>query len=325
VKPVRLLPVFVFAGLALLVFKCIGLATNGGYVLTGAGAAVAQEAAPPADPSADPTMTLPSEPTLTDSSPTLTDQAPTLAAPEAAKSEQTVAADHTAAAADPAQAAATEPAPTAPDLAVGCTPQPADGTSAPDAGPVVEVKGETLPTDCPLPTDAIATTLDGNGNPVPLTAADGASLTEKQILERLSERRTQLDAFEAELAIRQSLVDAAEKRLEERAAALKEVETRITALVDQKKVNEDSEFKGLVNLYESMKPKDASQIFNTLDMTILTKLARVMNPKKLAPIMAAMDPAVADTLTVNLAINEPDPAADPAAMDLSALPQIVGQ
>ena len=34
-KSVRLLPVVIFAALALLLFKGIGLVTNGGYILTG--------------------------------------------------------------------------------------------------------------------------------------------------------------------------------------------------------------------------------------------------------------------------------------------------
>ncbi len=40
-KSVRLLPVVIFAALALLLFKGIGLVTNGGYVLTGSNAVLA--------------------------------------------------------------------------------------------------------------------------------------------------------------------------------------------------------------------------------------------------------------------------------------------
>ena len=50
---VRLLPIVIFAALALLVFKGIGIVTNGGYVLTGTTVAVAQagedSAAQPSD------------------------------------------------------------------------------------------------------------------------------------------------------------------------------------------------------------------------------------------------------------------------------------
>ena len=42
-RSVRLLPIVIFAALALLLFKGVGLVTNGGYELTGPVAAVANE------------------------------------------------------------------------------------------------------------------------------------------------------------------------------------------------------------------------------------------------------------------------------------------
>ena len=48
-RSIRLLPVVIFAALALLIFKGIGLMTNGGYVLTGPAAVVAQEGGAPPD------------------------------------------------------------------------------------------------------------------------------------------------------------------------------------------------------------------------------------------------------------------------------------
>lgn len=331
-KSVRLLPIVVLAGFALLLFKSIGLLTNGGYVLVGGSEAVAEEHGAPAatEEGGDPTITLPSEPTLMDDAPTLTDDAPTLSeAVEAGHGAPAGEAEHgdtAAAEGDHGEAGVDPAAEGAHDLASACDPVPADGTSALEHG--VDTGGaatEALGEDCPLPADAVPTTIDGSGNTVPLVAEDGSSLTEKQILERLAERRTQLDAFEAELAIRASLVEAAEKRIEERVAALEAVEARINALVEEKKAIDEGEFKGLVSLYEAMKPGDAAQIFDELDMLVLLKVARSMNPKKLAPVMAKMDPSVAQTLTVNLAVNEPEPTMQIAGEDLSALPQIVGQ
>ena len=63
------------AALALLVFKGIGLVTNGGYVLTGTTAVMAQEG-----DTAAAALSTPSEATMTDSSPTIADGAPTLPA-----------------------------------------------------------------------------------------------------------------------------------------------------------------------------------------------------------------------------------------------------
>ena len=61
-RSIRLLPIVIFAALALLVFKGIGLVTNGGYVLTGTAQVVAQDDGSSSS-SADTTMsmTMPSE------------------------------------------------------------------------------------------------------------------------------------------------------------------------------------------------------------------------------------------------------------------------
>src|SRR5690606_23349524 len=68
VKPVRLLPVVIFAAIALLLFKGVGLLTTGGYVLTGTSVAIAagEEGAPEAG--ATPTLVMPHEPTMEDTS-----------------------------------------------------------------------------------------------------------------------------------------------------------------------------------------------------------------------------------------------------------------
>ncbi len=66
-KSIRLLPVVIFAALALLVFKGIGLVTNGGYVLTGTVPAIAQDA------SVDANAPVPSDTVATDTSPVVGD------------------------------------------------------------------------------------------------------------------------------------------------------------------------------------------------------------------------------------------------------------
>jgi flagellar motility protein MotE (MotC chaperone) len=53
----------------------------------------------------------------------------------------------------------------------------------------------------------------------------------------------------------------------------------------------------LVSLYEGMKPKAAAAVFDKLDTGTLLVLAGHMNPRKLSPIMAAMDPEKASRIT----------------------------
>jgi len=88
---------------------------------------------------------------------------------------------------------------------------------------------------------------------------------ERAILERLQERRQELDTRARELDIRESLIKAAEKRMEGQLAELKETEARITVATQQKDEAQAARFKGLVTMYENMKPRDAAKIFDRLD------------------------------------------------------------
>jgi flagellar motility protein MotE (MotC chaperone) len=74
-----------------------------------------------------------------------------------------------------------------------------------------------------------------------------------------------------------------------------------------------------------MKPKDAAKIFNNLDMNVLLRVAKTMSPRKMAPILAEMDAARAQELTVQMANLADRPPTEMTPDDFAALPQIVGQ
>jgi flagellar motility protein MotE (MotC chaperone) len=96
-------------------------------------------------------------------------------------------------------------------------------------------------------------------------------------------------------------------------------------LVEEMKAADEGEFSALVKMYEGMKPADAAAIFNQLDGKVLVRLARGINPRKMAPIMAKMDATRAQELTVRLADEQAQPDVALGAADLASLPQIVGQ
>src|SRR5215475_14263415 len=99
------------------------------------------------------------------------------------------------------------------------------------------------------------------------------SASERAILERLQARRQELDARAREIDIRESLLKAAEKRIEEKSADLKATEARITAASGQKDEAESARLKNIVTMYEAMKPKDAAKVFDRLDMGVLIEIA----------------------------------------------------
>lgn len=174
------------------------------------------------------------------------------------------------------------------------------------------------------PQDAAPIMIKKDGDIVSWEDADDLADTERAILARLSERRKELDALEAQLKVQEDIVRAAEKRLETRAAELKEIEARIQQLVDRKEGLEDEQFGSLVSMYENMKPNDAARIFDRLDMLVLVRMVERMNPRKMASILAAMDAEKAEALTINLANPNLQQMETVPAQD-DALPQIVGQ
>ena len=92
---------------------------------------------------------------------------------------------------------------------------------------------------------------------------------ERAILERLGERRQELEARARELEIRENLLKSAEKRLETRGSELKEMETRAGRQRPEARGKGYAQLKSLVIMYENMKAKDAARIFDRLEMRVL--------------------------------------------------------
>lgn len=134
-------------------------------------------------------------------------------------------------------------------------------------------------------------------------AAEEAGLSSNEIivLRSLQARREALDEREAGITTREGATAAAEGRLQEQIAELKAVETRIQGLLSQMETKGNERMASLVKTYESMKPKDAANIFNGMDDAVLIDIAKAMKPATLAAILAAMNPKRAEALTRMLA------------------------
>src|SRR6204780_1464223 len=127
------------------------------------------------------------------------------------------------------------------------------------------------------------------------------SASERAILERLQARRQELEARAREIDIRESLLKAAEKRVEARVEELKGVESRISTATGQKTEADAARFKGIITMYESMKPKDAAKVFDRLEMPVLIQIASQIAPRKMSDILGLMQTEAAERLTVELA------------------------
>jgi flagellar motility protein MotE (MotC chaperone) len=146
---------------------------------------------------------------------------------------------------------------------------------------------------------------------------------ERAVLESLSQRHQELETRAREMDVRESLLKAAEKRIEARLQELKEVEARLTGAAAKKDEAEIAKFKSLVSMYENMKAKDAAKILDRLNMRVLIELVNAMNPRRMSDILGQMQPDVVERLTLEIANRSG--AVDKAATTPAELPKIEGR
>lgn len=167
-------------------------------------------------------------------------------------------------------------------------------------------------------TDAAPATKDFAGDDT-----DTGSAAEVDVLASLSKRRAELDNRARALDMRENVLAATEKRVDEKIATLKQLQAQVTTLIGQRDTAQEKQVTALVKTYSAMKPKDAARIFDGLSDDVLVPVAQEMKSDALAPVLAAMSPSAAQKLTVKLAskLNLPDtagPAQTPASQTQTA-------
>lgn len=164
-----------------------------------------------------------------------------------------------------------------------------------------DITGSThgAPKEAPKPA-APETKLEGT--PVKMDETQPqVSASERAILERLQARRQEIESRQREIDIRESLLKSAEKRIENKVEEMKAVESRITATQAEQKAAEAQRLKGLVTMYEGMKPKDAARVFDRLEMGVLIEITSAIAPRKMSDILGLMSSEAAERLTVEMA------------------------
>jgi flagellar motility protein MotE (MotC chaperone) len=294
VRDFRLIPIVLVAVVSLLALKSLGLVFDGGYTLGqrlgGSDTLVV--------------TTVPVPPTVQLQSPTSPLELAT-AQPSGAKSWMQEIFNYpditgSVAASKPENKPADKPADKlAPGKAAG------QGAAAQKGPPAVQ---------------KAATTPAADGTVVPMDRPRPASAAERALLGRLHERRQQLDARARELDVRESLIKAAEKKIETRNTAQKADDAKDGPPGQRK--DDNPRLKAVVTIYETMKPKEAARIFDRLDIKVLLDVARQINPRRMSEILAQMTPEAAERLTVELASGG---AGTGKAADPSSLPKIEGR
>jgi len=217
-----------------------------------------------------------------------------------------------------AQQAAAPPTATAPQQQAAASQKQASAPQAP-AQPTADVAKAAPPAEDARPGPQTA---EASSSGAPSAAAPDAkpvmkdplllSPAEIEVLQELSARRAQLDRRAGDLDQQQIVMQAAEKRIDEKIAKLEALQKGIQSTVDKQNAADDARTQSLVKIYETMKPADAAQILSQLDMPILLQMLSRMKEAKTAPILAAMDPTKAEAITTAMAKRQNPPSVPPA-------------
>ncbi len=159
---------------------------------------------------------------------------------------------------------------------------------------------------------AVEPTLMGQRPTAPVTTTQLAALPEPAAgpvpgtyerlrVEPFLEEREALARQQEALQVRQVALEVAERRLRGLYDQLDGLRAEVDARLGELEARDEERLAGLVKLYEAMKPKKAALIFDELDFDVLAPLALDISERKLAPIVAAMEPRVARRLTAELA------------------------
>ena len=171
---------------------------------------------------------------------------------------------------------------------------------------VAESKPETPPATPPSsPTSGEA----DPARPLVLGSKERVGPAEIEVLQQLAERRNDLERRSKDLDKREALLVAAEQRFDQKVVELKKLREEIQGLLKQVDEKQAAQLDSLVKIYETMKPKEAARIFETMDLPVLLNVLERMKESKTAPILAAMDPLKAKEVTVALVDRRQLPAA----------------
>ena len=134
-----------------------------------------------------------------------------------------------------------------------------------------------------------------------ITQLSGLSQSEVEVLQALSARRQTLDQRATQIETQDDMMAAAQRRIDERLAELHQLETRVNGLLGQLDQAQEQRLAALVDVYQRMRAKDAANVFNGLDDTVMVQVASRMRQANLAEVMGRMQPDRARHLTQLLA------------------------
>ena len=108
--------------------------------------------------------------------------------------------------------------------------------------------------------------------------ATGPAAGQDQLLEAIRQREAQLAAEEKRLADRKQTLGVAEAKLAEQLAAFEKAQKNLEKTLAMADQAAERDLARMTTVYENMKPADAAQIFETMDVSFAAGLLARMRP-----------------------------------------------
>lgn len=121
------------------------------------------------------------------------------------------------------------------------------------------------------------------------------------LLLAIRERDAQLDSREQRLAQRLEVFTVATEEFERRRDALIAAEERLAATLAIADQAAENDIRQITAVYENMKPKDAAEVFDTMDQTFAAGFLIRMNPQAAADILSNMEAETAYAVSLLMA------------------------
>ncbi|MDO6584243.1 hypothetical protein Q4543_01815 [Salipiger sp. 1_MG-2023] len=148
--------------------------------------------------------------------------------------------------------------------------------------------------------DAIASE-HGAGVPGNSVAACTAEEDIAPVLSALKAREERITKRETDIETRMQALSIAEQEIDRKLVALEEAEVKLRSTLAMAKTAADDDVDRLTQVYASMKPKQASALFEEMDPEFSAGFLGRMRPDAAAAIMAGLTPATAYTISAMLA------------------------
>ncbi|WP_171124133.1 MULTISPECIES: MotE family protein [unclassified Ruegeria] len=123
----------------------------------------------------------------------------------------------------------------------------------------------------------------------------------QELLTALLRREEALKDREAALQVKEKALSIADRAVASRLVALQEAEENLREMLAYAEKAAETDLTHLTDVYQSMKPKDAAALFETMDTGFAAGFLSRMPPDAAAGVLAGLSPEAAYTISVIMA------------------------